>query len=229
MSNEWVKDFEYELALDSYIDFSKLKWEEYSKVWYYTIGEIISRLNMVLGPNWNCKTSQPIIDQVNKFLTVNVDLEITIGDRKIVRSSLSGKSLNAGKKGEGLGNLDLISKGSASEALKKAASYFGVAYYLYNKDTSDFLKRVFSIEGTKMFLRENMISEANKKLVEPYDTKKMIELHKMFTESGKSADDWNEYVKKVNFMNIKSFIFSHNPKIKTIMWKNIYSKKIEIK
>lgn len=227
--NEWVKNFEYELALDSYIDFSKLKYQDYTKTWYYPVEEIVYRLNEVLGLHWSCRTSQPVINQIDKFLVVNVDLEINLNGKFIVRSSLSGKPLNAGKKDKtALGDLELITKGSASEALKKAASYFGVAYYIYNKDNCMFLNKIFRVTGNDIFLRENVLTEANKKLIESYDVIKMKELREMYIQSGKTNEDWNEYTKNVNFMNIKAFIFSHDPVIKPIMWKNIYKTKIRV-
>ena len=240
MNGIWKPEkFEYVLALDSTFDYSELKYSPIGQgAWYYDPDTVIARLNEILGPNWDLEVSEPYLDETNRFLLVKVAITIHLPNgQQVTRATIAGDKYSKKYDSKTVDNVETLSKGSVSSALKKVASYFGVAYYLYNKDTISIIQKIYNwwdikvaskdrnTKNPPLTVKPGKMQIANQQLIEQYDKDKMNELKDLFLDSH-SEKEWIEYTNGVTFLNIKRFLLAHVTNKKLVLWKYIYGEKI---
>ena len=236
MDNKKFKNkIDYVLTLDSFFDFKYLKYRKGGNrgFWYLDVETVLERMNAVLGPYWSYKIERETF--TNNFMSITCSIEVN-APKNIYKSapeginsskfSISGASYDAklSKKqkeaGQTIGDMDSIAKIVSSNAFKKAASFYGVGWYLYNTKYLTLLEKACTASEVgwgKYIVSPSIDYNSQYKLIEDYDVQKMLELKALFTGTDK---EWNDYVNSVSFWNIKEFLMDH-ANVTYDLWRNI--------
>jgi hypothetical protein len=104
---------------------------------YIPVSEVIQRMNTVLGVDaWDSEIVSAYRDPSDpEYIVAHVRVTATINGKRVVRDGLGGQTIKRTRSGEIL-DLGNDFKGAASDAFKKACTYFGVALYLSRSEES---------------------------------------------------------------------------------------------